>query len=170
MNKTLAQFLTCAALVFGAASGHAAPVAGQFTLAPDFGSLPGAPVVGQFTWDDADPLAASGHGDQVRGLTAFTLRLAGVDYTLADLGDAFAVFDANGFSGLAVTIAGVLTLSPAAGGQDPFFAYSGARGGAAGDVRFAPGDAGVPEPATLAAALAALGAAALARRRRVRGC
>jgi hypothetical protein len=137
----------------------AAPVNQTFSLIPDFG--PPALGGGSFSYDDSQTPTAQG-SERLYDLTSFSVELPGISYSLLDLDDAFAVFDASGFIGLQVTIDGVLTLSPAHGGQDAFFAYAGLRSQAMGDISFAT----VDEPGVLALLLLALAGASGARRRR----
>lgn len=172
MRKSLSALIAAlgvgAASLFAPVSAQAALVEKTFTLAPDFGPLAGLSE-GSFAFDDALAPTVSPFGDQLFALSAFTLDIGGQVYGLGDLDEAFAAFDASGFTGLVVSIDGVLTLSPALGPLDAFFAHLGGDGESAGAVRFADvpgGTVGEPGAAALALlALAALGARRARRRR-----
>lgn len=155
----LAGALALAAALIPAA---AAPVQQSLTLTADFGSA--GPFSGTFSYDDAKVPAS---GEFLLTLTGFAIDLGGSPYDLSDTGDAFAVFRDGQFRGLQLTIDQVLTLSPAIGASEASFAYSNGRSEAMGSASFAVVDGGtVPEPATAALALGALGLAAALRRRR----
>lgn len=162
ITRMLAALALGIGLVAGTAPALAAPVQQAFTLQPDFGSV--APVSGSFTYDDSQTPPLQG-GERHFDLTGFELVLDGTAYSLPDLGDAYAVFDATGFIGLQVTIDGVLTLSPSHGQQQSFFAWAGVNDEATGDIGFA-AIGTVGEPASAALLLLALATAAAARRRR----
>ena len=166
MSKSLPSFLAALSLAAAAvlpSVGHAAPVQRSFTLITDFGPATG-PFSGSFVYDDAQAPTLSPFGDQLYTLSAFTLGIDGQVFALADLDEAFAVFDGSSFLGLAATLDGVLTLTPAFDPLGAFFAYSSPAGETVGSIVYAAVNNTVPEPGVIL--LLSLGLAALGASRR----
>jgi hypothetical protein len=170
MRLTFTRLATACGLSLMLAGAVAAPVNGAFSLTLDSA---GAPLLGQFSYDDAASSPGPFAGETLFALTAFSFDFGGQSYGLSDLLFGDAVYRDGGFVGLDAAVAGVFSLLPAVANEAASFAFTVPGGLTApqagfGTVSYESISTAVPEPATRALLLAAAAALAWARRRQRR--
>lgn len=164
IRKTLLAAATVASIGL-APLAHAAPVVVNVsTDAFDAGSLAGQTLTGQLSYDDAtlDDTTAW------LALSSFSFTVNAQTYTLAgtDLDNAVATFTDGLLTGVDAYISDALDFTFVSSFGPPFVYYQNGNDTGAANLSFRAETATVPEPASYALVLAALGGGLFARRRR----
>lgn len=157
LARALSTLAAAAALASAAGVACAASVSYAFTVSGGAGAGHGS-----FQFDDAAG-STNGFGETEFDLTAFSFTLGGNTYDLGDLEASLhvAIFDGSVFRGLeASEVGGAFAFVPALGQLGPFVAL----GRTTSDLQLDPAGE-LPEPASWALALAAVGALAGGRLR-----